>query len=97
MSFNICCGFFFFYLEYCFSFIAITFYKSNPTAFIILQSLLSYFKILIIYKPKVGPHTTATSLLLFFTQVTENAVFEFMSKDTSELFSASKRALCNIS
>lgn len=83
MSFSICGGFFF-YLEYFFIFVAITLYKSNPTAFIILKSLLSYLRILIIYKPKVGPQSTITSLLLFFTQVTENAVFEFMSKDTSD-------------
>lgn len=74
---------FFSYLENFFGFVAITFYKSNPTAFM-LQSLLSYLKILIIYKLKVGSLSTITCLLLFFTQVTENAVFEFMSRDTSK-------------
>lgn len=64
MSFGICGGVFFSYLEIFFSFVAVIFYKSNPTAFIMLQSLLSYLKILIIYKLKVGSLSIITCFSL---------------------------------
>lgn len=85
-------GFFFSYLEIFFSFVAITFYKSNPTAFIMLQNLLSYLKILIIYKLKVGSLSIITCFLL---RLQKMQYLSLWAGTLPRLPSTSKRALCN--